>query len=86
MLSPGRLQDGCIACHQALGMSAFDGRKAGELVAVFGISRSTAEIHRQERNFQFQAAAIGLVTLAGMGFLLFLAMRLVILRPLASLG
>jgi methyl-accepting chemotaxis protein len=86
MLSPGRLQDGCIACHQALGMSAFDGRKTGDLVAVFGISRSTAELRRQERNFQLQAAAIGLATLAGMGFLIFYAVRQVILRPLASLG
>jgi methyl-accepting chemotaxis protein len=86
MLSPGRLQDGCIACHQALGMSVFDGRKVGDFVAVFGISRSSAELTQQERAFRWQSMAVGLVTLVAMGALIVFFVRRVILHPLGSLG
>jgi methyl-accepting chemotaxis protein len=86
ILSPGRLQDGCIACHQALGMLAFDGRKVGDFVAVFGISRSTAELIQQERTFRWQSMGVGIVTLVLMGFLIFYFVRRVILQPLGSLG
>jgi methyl-accepting chemotaxis protein len=86
VVTPGRLQDGCITCHQALGMAAFDGRKSGDFVATFGISRSTAATLRQERQFQFGAALAGLATLAVVGGLIFYAVRRTILRPLLALG
>jgi methyl-accepting chemotaxis protein len=86
VLAPGRLQDGCKTCHQALGMTAFDGRNVGDFVAVFGISRSTAPILRQERRFQLSATAVGLATLALMGFFIAYFVRRVMLRPLGDLA
>ncbi|MDR3682090.1 MAG: methyl-accepting chemotaxis protein [Geothrix sp.] len=86
LLAPGRLQEGCLACHQALGMNAFNGRPVGDFVALFGVSQSTAELQRQERTFQLQAVAIGLLTLLLMGILIFFFVRRVILNPLDDLG
>ena len=86
MLAPGRLQEGCQSCHQALGMSSFEGRPMGDFVAVFGISQSMAGLQQQERSFQFQAVMVGLVTLLLMGILIFYFVRRVILNPLDHLG
>ncbi|HCZ34265.1 MAG TPA: hypothetical protein DHV93_12940 [Holophagaceae bacterium] len=86
VVAPGRLQESCQTCHQALGITSFDGRKPGDFVATFGISRSTAEIVRQERTFQWTAAAIGLATLVVMGGLIGYFVRRIILRPLEHLG
>jgi methyl-accepting chemotaxis protein len=86
ILAPGRLQDGCVSCHKALGMTAFNGRAVGDFVAVFGISESTAELRRQERTFQWQAVGVGLMTLLLMAVLIFYFVRRVILNPLDNLG
>ncbi|GLH71353.1 hypothetical protein GETHPA_28860 [Geothrix rubra] len=86
VVTPGRLQEGCQTCHQALGVTALEGRKVGDFVAVFGISRSTAGIVQQERRFQGSAIAVGLATLVLMGVILVVVVRRVILHPLADLG
>jgi methyl-accepting chemotaxis protein len=86
MLAPGRLQEGCQSCHQALGMTSFDGRPVGDFVAVFGISQSMAGLQQQERAFQLQALLVGLLTLVLMGLLIFYFVRRVILNPLDELG
>jgi methyl-accepting chemotaxis protein len=86
VLSPGRLQEECATCHKALGMTAFDDRKVGDFVAVFGISESTAPIMHEERRFQLSAAAVGLGTLLLMGLLIGYFVRRVMLRPLNGLG
>jgi methyl-accepting chemotaxis protein len=86
VLTPGRLTENCQTCHQALGITSFDGRKIGEVVATFGISRSTASTLQQERQFQIAAALVGLVTLLAMGTLIFYSVQRTILRPLADLG
>ncbi len=86
LLAPGRLQEGCQSCHQALGMTAYNGRPMGDFVALFGISQSTADLQRQERSFQWQAVAVGLLTLLLMGILIFYFVRRVILNPLDDLG
>ena len=86
LLAPGRLQEGCQSCHQALGMTAFNGRPVGDFVAVFGLSQSTADLQRQERSFQWQAVLVGLLTLVLMGILIFYFVRRVILNPLDGLG
>jgi methyl-accepting chemotaxis protein len=85
-LAPGRLQDGCITCHKALGMTSFDGRAPGDFVAVFGISESTAGIVHQEHHFQVASATVGLVTMILMGVVSTLVVVAVTLRPLAGLG
>ncbi|HEX9081163.1 MAG TPA: methyl-accepting chemotaxis protein [Holophagaceae bacterium] len=86
VLTPGRLQDGCKTCHQALGMTALDQHQVGDFVAVFGISQSTAPILQQERHFQISAAAIGLASLVLMALLIAYFVRRVMLRPLGHLG
>ncbi len=86
VVTPGRLQEGCQTCHQALGVTALEERKVGDFVAVFGISRSTAGIIQQEHRFQGMAVGVGLATLALMGVILVLVVRRVILRPLTDLG
>ncbi len=86
VLTPGRLQESCQTCHQALGMTSFDGRKPGDFVATFGVSRSTADIQRQERNFQIAATLVGLATLLVMAGLIVYFVRRTILRPLGNLG
>ena len=59
VLTPGRLKDVCIGCHGAFGMESFTGRPAGDLVATFGVSVSTAELYRSQRNLQLLAALGG---------------------------
>ena len=86
VLTPGRLQESCVTCHQALGMNAFQGRQVGDFVATFGVSRSTAGILKQQRDFQLMAVLVGLGTLLGMGTLIFYSVRRTILRPLGDLG
>jgi methyl-accepting chemotaxis protein len=86
VLTPGRLQESCQTCHQALGMTSFDGRKPGDFVATFGISRSTADIQRQERHFQLAAGLVGLGTLVAIGLIIAYFVRRTILRPLGDLG
>jgi methyl-accepting chemotaxis protein len=86
VVTPGRLQDSCMTCHQAMGITRFDGRKTGDFVAIFGISRSTAVTLRQERQFQISAALVGLATLTLIGTLVFYSVRKTILHPLRDLG
>jgi len=86
VLTPGRQQDACVTCHEAMGFSQFKGKKTGDMLAVFGVSRSTAGIRRDERNFQIGAALVGVLMLAAMSGLIGYFVRRAILRPLAALG
>ena len=86
ILTPGRLQEACSTCHDALGLERFKGRREGELVAVFGVTRSTAAIRKQERNFQIGAGVIGVLMLVAMSAIIGYFVRRTILRPLGALG
>jgi methyl-accepting chemotaxis protein len=86
LVTPGRLQDACASCHDALGFDKFKGKKSGELVAVFGVSKSTAAIRRQERAFQLGAGVVGVLMLLLMGAIIVYFVRRTILRPLGTLG
>jgi methyl-accepting chemotaxis protein len=86
VVTPGRLQESCQTCHKALGISSFDANKIGDFVATFGISRTTADLRRQERNFQVGALGVGILTLIGMGLLISYFVRRVILVPLGRLS
>ena len=52
VLSPGRMKEVCINCHNSYGMDTFKDRKEGDLVAAFGVSMSTAELYRTQRNIR----------------------------------
>jgi methyl-accepting chemotaxis protein len=86
VVTPGRLQDACTTCHDALGFGKFKGKKSGELVAVFGVSKSTAEIRRQERGFQIGAGVVAILLLIVISAIIGYFVRRTILRPLGTLG
>jgi len=86
VLTPGRLKDVCIGCHGAFGMESFTGRPAGDLVATFGVSVSTAELYRSQRNLQLLAALGGLGLLLAIGAIVFYQVRVSMLKPLGNLS
>ena len=86
VLSPGRLKDACTQCHEAFGIDAFKDRKAGELVASFGVSMSTAELYRNQRNTRIWSIAAGLALLILISAIVTHRVRTSILSPLANLS
>ncbi|BDU69611.1 methyl-accepting chemotaxis protein [Geothrix oryzae] len=86
VLSPGRLKDSCIHCHGAFGIDTFKDRKAGELVASFGVSMSTAELYRSERNTRILSASAGFALLVLISLIIVRQVRVSILRPLDDLS
>jgi methyl-accepting chemotaxis protein len=86
VLSPGRLKDSCIQCHGAFGIDAFKDRKAGDLVAAFGVSMSTSELYRNERNMRLVSGAAGLALLILISSMIARQVRVSILRPLDELS
>jgi methyl-accepting chemotaxis protein len=86
VLAPARLDDSCITCHEAFGMTTYKGRPSGELVAAFGVSASTAVLHATERNVQLAGLAVGLGLLGLIGFIVTFFVRRTILAPLKTLA
>ena len=85
-LSPARLKDECIICHGAMGMEALKDRKPGDLVAVFGVSAPTTELHRSVRNTRIGSVLAGLALLGLISWVVSLTVARTILRPLAGLS
>jgi methyl-accepting chemotaxis protein len=86
VVTPGRQQDACNTCHDAMGLTQFKGKKTGELIGLFGVSRSTAELVRQEQRFQVGAGVVGILMLVVLGGIIVYFVRRTILRPLGALG
>ena len=86
VLSPGRLKDSCIQCHGSFGVDAFKDRKAGELVAAFGVSVSLAEQIRLQRNIQIFTVLAGIALLLTISGIIFRRVRRSILEPLNHLS
>ena len=86
VLTPARLKDSCITCHDAFGMGTFKGRPVGDLVAAFGVSASTAALHRDERTIRLAGLGIGLAMLALISLIVTYFVRRTILGPLATLS
>ena len=84
VLTPARLREECVLCHGAVGMDALKANKVGELVAVFGVSVPTTELHRSVRNTRVGAALAGLLLLALVSGVVNLTIRRTILRPLVT--
>jgi methyl-accepting chemotaxis protein len=65
---PVRFQSECTYCHNKDGVDSFTDRKAGDLVASFGVSGSTQELRAQERQtlFGFIFGAIMVVALVSL--------------------
>jgi methyl-accepting chemotaxis protein len=86
VLSPGRLKDSCIQCHGAFGIDVFKNRKAGELVASFGVSMSTAELYRTQRNIRILSIVAGLALLILISVIMTRRVKSSILTPLEHLS
>lgn len=85
VLAPGRLLQECVQCHGAFGLE-FQNHRVGELVAAFGVSMSTAELHRSERNTQIFAALGGVVLLVIISAIITRRVKVSILEPLDHLS
>jgi methyl-accepting chemotaxis protein len=85
-LSPGHLKESCITCHSAFGMSTLSGRKDGELVAAFGVSMSTAELYRTQRNMRLISILAGLALLVFISAIITHRVKASILVPLDHLS
>ena len=86
VLSPGRLKDSCVQCHTAFGIDSLKSRKTGDLVATFGVSMSTAEIYRTQRNIRLLAALAGLGLLLAISGIMIRRVKTSILVPLEHLS
>jgi methyl-accepting chemotaxis protein len=86
VLSPGRLKESCINCHNSYGLDEFKDRKEGDLVASFGVSVSTAGLYRTQRNIKLIAIAAGLALLALISAIMTRRVTTSILRPLERLS
>jgi len=86
VLSQGRLKDSCITCHNAFGIEAFKSKRAGDLVASFGVSMSTAELYRTQRNIRLLSIVAGLALLGLISAIMTRRVRTTILTPLEHLS
>ncbi len=86
VLSPGRNKDSCIQCHSAFGIETFKGRPAGELVAAFGVSKSTAGLYRTQRNIRLISILGGAALLLVISAIITRRVKTAILNPLRHLS
>ncbi|MFN7957798.1 MAG: methyl-accepting chemotaxis protein [Holophagaceae bacterium] len=86
VLSQGRLKDSCVTCHGAFGIETFKARKVGDLVASFGVSMSTAELYRTQRNIRILSILAGLGLLILISVIMTHRVKASILTPLGHLS
>ncbi len=86
VLAPARLKDECTTCHDGYGLSLFKDRKAGDLVAAFGVSVSKAELQADERRTKLAGFGIGIGILGVISLTVTYFVRRIILRPLGALS
>ena len=60
--------------------------KAGDLVDTFGVSVSTAELHRSQRNLRLLSIVGGLALLVALAAIFFYRVRVSLLQPLGKLS
>ncbi|MBP6671670.1 MAG: methyl-accepting chemotaxis protein [Bacteroidetes bacterium] len=58
---PARIQSDCYTCHSESGVDIFDGKKEGELVAVFGVAGSLNQVEAHQAEILYLTAAICIV-------------------------
>ncbi len=86
VLSPGRLKDSCVQCHGAFGVEALKGRNLGDLVASFGVSMSTGDLYRTQRNIRILSILAGLGLLTLISVIMTHRVKSTILTPLQHLS
>jgi len=86
VLSPGRLKETCINCHNSYGITDFKDRKEGDLVASFGVSMPTVALYRTQRNIRIIAVLAGLGLLVLISAIMTRRVNASILKPLERLS
>lgn len=86
VLAPARLEETCITCHEAFGMGSFKANRVGDLVGAFGVSISTADLVRSERNSRIWAAGGGIAVLVVLSLVIHFFVRRIIVVPLQGLS
>ncbi len=86
VLSPGRLKESCINCHNSYGITEFKDKKEGDLVASFGVSMSTASLYRTQQNIRLISIVAGLALLALISVIMTRRVTSSILKPLERLS
>lgn len=86
VLAPAKLQPECATCHAASGVTAFAGRRDGELVGAFGVSVSTEGLHRNVLRTRLVATEIGLGALVVIALIVTYFVHRSILLPLSELA
>ena len=64
VFAPASVKDECITCHASYGLETFKGKSTGDLVGLFGISASMAELDQTKKS---TAIALALCALAAVG-------------------
>jgi len=86
VFAPASVKDECVTCHASYGLETFKGKSTGELVGLFGISASLAELDAAQATTRmaligFALAAVVLIFLAISFFL-----NRYVGKPLSSIG
>jgi methyl-accepting chemotaxis protein len=80
--APARVKDECINCHTSYGLETFKDKKLGDLVAVFGVSGSTAPLQKQEAGILTVALLMGVAILVVIGLQIAFFVHRILIRPL----
>jgi methyl-accepting chemotaxis protein len=81
---PVRIQDECTFCHNTGNIDIFGDRKAGELVAVFGVSGSVDELYARKRSTTIAAIIIGSVVIVLIGVVVHIFTTKLVLKPMCE--
>lgn len=80
--APARVRDECVNCHTSYGLETFKNNKQGDLVAVFGVSGSTAPLRDQEAGILTVALLMGAGILIVIGLQVAFFVHRILIRPL----
>jgi len=80
--APARIKDECVNCHASYGLETFKDRKAGDLVAVFGVSGSTEPLRQSETRIILAAVLAGSALLVVISLQIFYFVQRIFIRPL----
>jgi methyl-accepting chemotaxis protein len=86
VFAPAYIRDECITCHTSYGLDLFQGKKPGEMAAVFGVSASMKELEELKSHTIILGTGIGVGILAAITVLLWVVANASIIRPLRSIG
>lgn len=82
---PARIQSLCFTCHNPTGIDIFSDKKEGDLVAVFGVTGSLAEVEAHKAQVALLTAVIGVLCIVVTVLIIGATSRKVIVGPVRDL-